>query len=77
MQTKIKKILKNSAIYSTGNSATKLVGFVLIPIYTKYLSIEDFGVLGLVEVTSQILIGVFGLALYRAFIRWYWDPQIL
>lgn len=73
----IKKSLKDSLIYGLGNISVKLVGLVLIPIYTdtKYISIDDFGVLGVIEVTASVLVAVLGLALYQAFFRWYWDQE--
>ena len=71
----IKSSFKHSLIYGLGNLATKLVGFVLIPIYTdaKYLSVTDYGALSILEVTSQLLVAVFGLSLYQGFLRWYWE----
>ena len=57
--------------------AVKLVGFILIPLYTdaEYFSTADYGLMGLLEVTSQILIAVMGLSLYSGLIRWYWDAE--
>lgn len=71
----IKHSLKHSFIYGLGNIATKLVGFVLIPIYTdaKYLSVADYGALSILEIISQLLVAIFGLSLYQGFVRWYWD----
>ena len=73
MLSNLKSILKNSAIYGFGNLSTKLAGFVLIPIYTSHFSVAEFGVFGMMEVTAQVIIAVFGLALYQGFFRWYWD----
>jgi O-antigen/teichoic acid export membrane protein len=73
------KIFKNAAvnslIYSFGNLSTKFVGLVLIPIYTKHLTVADYGILGLLEVTSYALFVLFGYQLYYAFFRWYWDKE--
>ncbi len=71
----IKSSLKHSVIYGIGNIANKIVGFLLIPIYTnpKYLSVADFGVLSILDISSQVLIALFGLSIYQGFIRWYWD----
>ena len=73
MLSNLKSILKNSAIYGFGNLSTKLAGFILIPIYTSHLSVAEFGVLGMMEVTAQVIIAVLGMALYQGFFRWYWD----
>lgn len=73
----IKSAAKGTVIYGLANVSIKLIGIVLIPIYTnyKYLSKEDFGVLGVIDITYQLAIIFFGLALYQAFARWYLDPE--
>lgn len=73
----IKNTAKSSIIYGLGNISTKLVGIVLLPLYTntKLISVEEFGVLGVLDVSIQILVAIFGLSLYQAFFRWYWDKS--
>ena len=75
----LKSISKDSIIYGLGNIATKIVGFLLIPIYTnpKYLSVSDFGVLSILDISIQVLVALLGLSLYQGFIRWYWDIKEL
>lgn len=73
MLNKLKDTVKQTVIYSIGNISTKLVGFILIPIYTKQLSVEEFGVLSILEISSQILIAFLGLSLHQGLTRWYWD----
>jgi O-antigen/teichoic acid export membrane protein len=75
----IKSTVRNSFIYGIGNVAIKLVGLVLIPIYTnpEYLSTNDYGALGILEVSSQFLVALLGLALVQALTRWYWDKKFL
>lgn len=75
MLANIKKLLKNSLIYSIGSFSSKLVGFILLPIYTEHLTVEEYGILGILEVSTQLLVSVFGLGLYWAFNRWYWDKE--
>jgi O-antigen/teichoic acid export membrane protein len=77
MQNKFKVTAKNSAIYGLGNLFGKLVGLVLLPLYTRQFSIDQYGVIGMLEITSQLLVAVFGMNLYTAFFRWYWDKEYL
>lgn len=74
----IKQVMKDSVLYGIGNVAVKLVGFILIPLYTdaEYFSTADYGLMGLLEVTSQILIAVMGLSLYSGLIRCIGMPNI-
>ena len=67
---KIKNTVKQTAIYSLGNLSTKLIGLILLPIYTEYLTTDQYGTLALFEITSQILISLFSVNLTTAMIRW-------
>lgn len=73
----IKETLKNSFIYSIGNAFVKLSGFILIPFLTnpEYLSIDNYGALGVLEAVNQIAITVMGFGLYNSLIRWYYDQN--
>ena len=73
MLAELRKLFRQSAIYGLGTLSTKLAGFVLIPLYTKNFSVAEFGVLGLLEVSAAVVMSFFGLSLYSAFFRWYWD----
>ena len=57
MLDQIKSTSKNSIVYGLGNVSVKLVGLILIPIYTDpaYLSFDDYGILGILESTSLVV----------------------
>lgn len=67
----IKKTIKQTAIYSFGNLSSKLVGFLLLPLYTDYLLPDEYGILAILQAILQILIGVFGFNLPTAMMRWH------
>ena len=71
MLEKLKNTVKHSSIYSLGNLSAKLVGFILLPIYFHYLSIEEYGILALLEVTGQILLETLLISIPTAMMRWY------
>nr|WP_321487496.1 oligosaccharide flippase family protein [uncultured Draconibacterium sp.] len=73
----IKKATKHTSVYAIGSIATKLIGLVLIPLYTDadYLSHSDYGALAVLEATSQFLIGILTMAMVQSLTRWYWDNQ--
>ena len=77
MLEKFKVTAKNSAIYGLGNLFGKLVGLILLPLYTSQFTIAEYGVIGMLEITSQLLVAFFGMNLYVAFFRWYWDKEFL
>ncbi|MBD3341830.1 MAG: oligosaccharide flippase family protein [Candidatus Lokiarchaeota archaeon] len=70
MLTYLKQTAKHTIVYSVGNLSNKLIGFILLPIYTSYLTLSDYGVFGILEVTMQILAMVFNFGLPLAMLRW-------
>ena len=71
MILKLKTTLKHTTIYGFGNAATKLIGVVLLPLYTKELSVSEYGVLAILETTILILTQVLPLGQPLAFIRFH------
>ena len=68
-----KSTLKNSFIYGLGNVATKIIGLILIPLYTNptYLSVEDFGFLGILKISSQVLVAIMSFFFSKR-VFWFW-----
>lgn len=60
MLDNLKHLVKHSLIYSISNVALKASGIILLPLYTHYFAVEEYGRLGLILVTivlfSQSLI---------------------
>ena len=77
MLSNIKSAARGTIIYGFANVSIKLIGIILIPFYTnyKYLSNDDFGVMGVIDITYQLVIIVFSLSLYQSLARWYYDPE--
>ena len=71
----LRQAIKGSLIYSLGNISTKLVGLILLPVFVEALTISEYGIFGILEVTVQILVSIFGLGIWYAFERWYWDKD--
>ncbi|MBN1639478.1 MAG: oligosaccharide flippase family protein [Ignavibacteriales bacterium] len=71
MLSKVKDSIKHSAIYSFGNISTKLIGIILLPLYTKYITVAEYGIIGVIEVTIMILTQTMMLGQPQAFLRFY------
>jgi O-antigen/teichoic acid export membrane protein len=67
----IKNLLKHTSIYALGNILSKIVGFIMIPVYTRYLSPADYGVLELLTLIAVILAMVFSLRIADGIMRFY------
>jgi len=77
MLEKVKNTLKHSAIYSLGNIASKLIGIVLLPLYTAHITVAEYGGLGILEITVMILTQVLILGQSQAYLRFHDLNEIL
>ncbi len=66
----LRKTLKHTAIYGLGNISNKLVGLLLLPLYTDYLTTSEYGILSSIEISSQLLIVLFTINLPQAMLLW-------
>jgi len=73
----LKSTLKNTFIYSVGTFSSRLAGFILIPLYTAHFSVEEYGMMGIMDVSAQVLVALLGFGLYNAYFRWYWDSRYI
>ncbi|MEM1120544.1 MAG: oligosaccharide flippase family protein [Bacteroidota bacterium] len=64
-------IFKHSKWYLLASLATKAMGFLLLPLYTQYLTPTDYGILTSLEVINYLLPFFFSFALVSAFDRFY------
>lgn len=65
----LKLFAKYTVIYSIGNIAVRLSTFLLIPLYTHYLSIADYGLLSTMLITTQILVMLIDFGMMPTLIR--------
>ncbi len=59
MLDKLKYLIKHSFIYSISNIVSKASGIILLPLYTNYFSVGEYGRLGLILV---IIVSAFPIA---------------
>jgi len=73
MCSMLKRMMTNSAIYALGEVTVRFSGLLLIPLYTRYLTPEDYGVLSVANTLTAILAIFIMLSLNGAFMRFYFD----
>lgn len=66
-------LIKNTVLYTVGNLVISLASFLLLPLYTKYLTVADFGIVSSMQIFSSILIVFFTLSFDRSLVRVYHD----
>jgi O-antigen/teichoic acid export membrane protein len=52
----VKRLLKHSSIYGVGTLLYRAVALVLVPLYTRHLTMSEYGDLELLFITSSFLI---------------------
>jgi O-antigen/teichoic acid export membrane protein len=73
MLNTIKRLTKHSFVYGIGNLAVLLPGFILVPVYTRRLATEEYGVMSLAMVFAGMLAFVYELGMVSALSRQYYE----
>ena len=50
-----KKLVKNMGFLTIGNFASKMLNYLLVPLYTNVLSTEQYGIADLITTTIALL----------------------
>lgn len=73
--SKAANLAKNTAILALGKLSSQLIGFLLLPLYTYYLSPEEYGLVDLVIVYTTLLVPALTLQLEMASFRYLVDAR--
>lgn len=65
----------HSLIYAAGAAIQGLLNFALLPLYTKHLTPEDFGVFRIAALAASLAGAVFYLGAYSSLSRFYFDSD--
>lgn len=75
MSGKTKSLGKQSAIYGAGVVLGKLASFIMLPVYTRYLTPTDYGVLELLSMTIDVIGMIAGIGIGSAVFKFYSDAR--
>lgn len=70
-----RSFVSHTATYAIGNVARRFVGFAMLPIYTRFLTPADYGVIGLLTFALALLEPLLGARLGWAIPRFYFDAK--
>ena len=73
MLERLKELLRHSAIYGLGSIVARVVAVLLLPLYTRYLSPSDYGLIETLVALSAVLTALVAQAMKSAFFRFYFD----
>ena len=71
MGASAKKTVSHAGIYALGNILRNAVSFIMLPIYTRYLSPADYGTIELLSMLMDFVSIIFGMRLSEAIFRYY------
>lgn len=66
-------LIKTTSLYTLGNFLPKAAGIILLPIYTRYLTTSEYGVVSSMQSLIPILVILFSLGFDASIFRLYWD----
>lgn len=73
----VKRLGRNVLIYGGGDALVRFISFLLLPLFTRYLSPDDYGVRGLLLALVAVLAPVFSLGLSAALGPCYFEGNHL
>ena len=73
----IKSFIKNSAIYTIATVFTRGIAIFLIPIYTRYLTPSEYGIIDYFIILTSIINLTIALEITQAVVRYYQDAETI
>ena len=66
------KLIKNTTIYALGDIVPRLIGFISLPILTRYLTPSDYGIVNYVNTLNTFLLALGFLSVNTYFLVFYY-----
>lgn len=70
MENKYKRLIKDIGIFALGTLGSKLIIFLLLPLYTHVLSPDEYGISDLIFTLSQLILPFISLAIFNGLLRY-------
>jgi len=71
----LRRLGKHSAIYGFGGLVQRFLAVLLLPVYTRYLTPSDYGLVESLVALTTVLVIVLRLGIQNAFYRFYYDSR--
>jgi O-antigen/teichoic acid export membrane protein len=69
MFRKLLSLLSDVAVYGISSLLSQLIGFLLLPVYTRFLTPDDFGVIGMLSIVTLLFGPLANLGMNNAIFR--------
>ena len=70
----LRSLFSKSVIYSASHVFRQIVNIVLIPVFTFFLSTEDFGIISLMSLTAGLILQITKTPVAHGFVRFFYEP---
>lgn len=75
MKNKYKKLFSDVGLFAVSNFGSKLLVFLLVPLYTNVLSTFEYGIIDMITATINVLCPVLTLAISEAVLRFAFEKN--
>lgn len=75
MDKKNKNLIKNIGLFTIGSFGSKILSFLLVPLYTAVLSTSEYGTMDLITSTASLLTPILLISIFDATLRFGMDPE--
>ena len=69
------KLASHGAVYTAGTLVSRLLSFVMVPVYTHVLGAADYGVLEILDATDLLVVAAFASPIADPVLRHYHDAR--
>ena len=76
MNNKYKSLFSDTAAFAVSNFASKILAFLLIPLYTSVLSTNDYGIADLITNTINVIYPVITLNIMESTLRFAFEKDV-
>lgn len=76
MKNDYKKLGKNTAVLTIGNFSSKILNYLLVPLYTYALTTSQYGTIEIINTTVMLLLPILSLSVGEAIMRFALDKDI-
>lgn len=68
-------LIKKFLSFSMGGYISLIIGFFTIPITTRIISLEQYGIASIIELTVQVLVIMTSLSMEQSFVRFFYEEE--
>jgi O-antigen/teichoic acid export membrane protein len=73
--TRLGELARHSAVYGFGSLVSRFIAVLLLPLYTRYLTPADYGLIETLIALSAVLTVLLAAGVKSAFFRFYFDEE--